>query len=205
MTADETSLSLLDQLRKDPRQPDWERLVEVYTPVLRAWLKRYDLQTSDADDLIQDVLVVVSSELADFRHSGRSGAFRAWLRTILVNRLRHHWRSRKYRPVATGDTSFLQHLQQLDDPHSELSHLWNLEHDRHLMRQLMALVEPQFSAITYKAFRRLALEGQDPERVASDLGISRNAVIIAKHRVLKALRRAGTGLLGDGGSFSPKA
>jgi RNA polymerase sigma factor (sigma-70 family) len=201
MSANETSISLLDQLRKDPQQPDWERLVEVYTPVLQAWLRRYDLQQSDADDLVQDVLIVVSRELVHFQHTGHPGAFRAWLRTILVNRLRHHWRSCKYRPVATGDSSFLQHLQQLDDPHSELSQLWNAEHDRHLTWQLMEIVKPQFSETTYEAFRRLALEGQDPSGVAADLGISRNAAIIAKHRVLKALRRAGGGLLGDGSVF----
>ena len=139
MTADKTSISLLDQLRKEPGQPDWERLVAVYAPVLRGWLKRYDLQDSDADDLIQDVLVVVSSELVHFQHSGHSGAFRAWLRSILVNRLRHWWRSRKYPPAATGNSSFLEHLQQLDDPRSELSQLWNVEHDRHLTRQLIAV------------------------------------------------------------------
>lgn len=197
MTSDQTSISLLEQLRNNPGEPGWERLVEIYTPLLRGWLKRHEVQASDADDLIQDVLVVVSSELLNFQHSGRTGAFRAWLRTILTNRLRHWWRSRKYRPTVPGDTSFIQQLQQLDDPHSELSQLWDTEHDKHLTRQLLAIVEPEFSASTCQAFRRLALEGQEPEQVASDLGISRNAAIIAKHRVLKALRRAGEGLLDD--------
>ena len=197
MAADKTSFSLLDQFQDGTEQPDWERLVRVYSPLLREWLRRYDLQESDADDLVQDVLIVVSSELVRFRHTGRTGAFRAWLRTILVHRLRHWWRSQKYRPVAPGDTSFLEQLRQLDDPNSELSHLWNTEHDRHLTRQLFAIVEPQVSETHWQAFYRLALMAQDPEKVGADLGISRNAAIVAKHRVLKALRRAGQGLLRD--------
>src|SRR5689334_12934836 len=90
----ETSLSLLDRLRKSPDDADWSRLVEVYTPLLRAWLLRSDVQPADADDLVQEVLLVVHRELPAFQHNQRSGAFRSWLRRIVVYRLRNFWRSR---------------------------------------------------------------------------------------------------------------
>lgn len=54
----------------------------------RGWLRRYALQTADADDLVQDVCGVLVSELPAFEHNGRRGAFRCWLRGIMVNRLR---------------------------------------------------------------------------------------------------------------------
>ena len=43
------------------------------------------LQAADADDLTQQVLTVVVRKLPAFRHSGRPGAFRAWLRAITVS------------------------------------------------------------------------------------------------------------------------
>jgi hypothetical protein len=46
-----------------------------------------------------------------------------------------------------------------------------------------------------QAFRRTALDGLPPEQVAGELGLSPNAVVIAKCRVLKALRREASGLL----------
>lgn len=85
----DTSLTLLEQLGEQSDEHSWSRLYELYSPLLRAWLGRYEVQTADADDLIQEVLMVVSRELPDFRHNGRTGAFRNWLRRILVNRLRN--------------------------------------------------------------------------------------------------------------------
>ena len=58
------------------------------------------------------------------------GAFRAWLRTVTVHRLRGFWRARQSRPQATGASDFAQTLDQLEDPHSALSQIWDKEHDR---------------------------------------------------------------------------
>ena len=196
MPDEQTSLSLLDQLSAKGDQQSWQRLADLYTPVLRNWLRRYELQESDADDLVQDVLVVVAREIQSFEHTGRAGAFRSWLKTILIHRLRNWWRGRKYRPTPSGDSDFLKQLDQFEDPNSALSQIWNEEHDRQLTRQLLAQVEPRFSDTTREAFRRVVLLAQDVDQVAADLKISRNAVIIAKHRVIKALRQAGDGLLG---------
>ena len=73
--------------------------MDVYTPLLKQWLSRYEVQDADADDLVQDVLMVVSRELPRFQHSHRRGTFRSWLRTILVHRLRRFWDKRQRRPV----------------------------------------------------------------------------------------------------------
>src|SRR6516165_896311 len=112
----ETSVSLLEHLRTNPEGPAWRRLVELYTPLLRAWLARHGVQPSDADDLVQEVLSVVVRELPDFEHNRRAGAFRAWLRGILVHRLRDFWRKRDYRPDAAGGSDFLKQIDELEDP-----------------------------------------------------------------------------------------
>jgi RNA polymerase sigma-70 factor, ECF subfamily len=76
----ETSLSLLERLRYSPENEGWNRLVDLYTPLVRVWLRRYDVQDSDANDLVQEVLLTVSREIGTFEHRGQSGAFRGWLR-----------------------------------------------------------------------------------------------------------------------------
>ena len=89
----ETSASLLERLRDQPDSAAWTtRLVDLYTPLLRGWLSGRGLQACDVEDLVQDVLAVVVCELPHFRHNRRTGAFRRWLRTILVHRLRDFWR-----------------------------------------------------------------------------------------------------------------
>jgi RNA polymerase sigma-70 factor (ECF subfamily) len=199
-----TSISLLNRLQQTDDSKNWNRLVELYAPLLRVWLRKYDVQASDADDLVQEVLMAVSTELKSFDHSGRPGAFRSWLRTILAHRLRNFWRAQGRRPQARGDSDIERRLELLEDPASELSEIWNRQHDRHVVRQLLATTESSFEPSTWKAFCRVAIEGARPDLVATELGISLNAVFIAKFRVLKRLREEAEGLIESSSSFFGK-
>ena len=191
----ETSVSLLDRLRLQPDEAAWRRLVDLYTPLIRGWLRRQGLPDPDADDVVQEVLAVVVRRLPEFRHSERTGAFRCWLRTITDNCLRDHWRAQRGRARATGHSDFLRVLEQLEDPDSGLSRLWDEEHDRHVTRQLLELIRPRFEDSTWRAFQRVALDGVPPEQVAAEMGMTVNAVFIAKSRVLHLLRQEGAGLI----------
>lgn len=66
----ETSLILLNHLRSSPDSKIWNRLVELYAPLIRTWLRKYDVQDSDDDDLVQEVLLAVSKDLGKFDHVG---------------------------------------------------------------------------------------------------------------------------------------
>ena len=83
-----TSLTLLARLQQSDDTEAWQRLYGLYHPLILNWLKRYGVQHSDADDLSQEVLTTISKELVRFDHNGRIGAFRSWLKGILINRLR---------------------------------------------------------------------------------------------------------------------
>ena len=131
----ETSLSLLDRLRASPDDADWSRLVEVYAPLLRVWLTRAGVQPNDADDLVQEVLLVVHRELPAFQHNQRSGAFRRWLRQIVVFRLRNFWRERGRLIVAGTDSQLEEQLRQLEDDGSHLSQIWDREHNLAIARK----------------------------------------------------------------------
>src|SRR5438270_14034084 len=100
----ETPVSLLERLRLRPDGVAWQRLVDLYTPLIQKWLRYQALEPADVEDLVQEVLGVLVRELPQFRHDLRRGAFRRWLRTITINRLRMFWRARRSRPVATGDS-----------------------------------------------------------------------------------------------------
>src|SRR4051812_6416285 len=99
----DTSVSLLERLAGTPNDDDWRRLAELYQPLLRSWLTRTGVQAVDGDDLTQEVLLAVFRDVRGFSHRGE-GSFRAWLRGILVNRVRNFFRSGRYRPTATGES-----------------------------------------------------------------------------------------------------
>ena len=190
----ETSVSLLERLAGAPTDDDWRRLDDLYRPLLRAWMARAGVAASDVDDLVQDVLLVVFREIAEFEWRGQ-GAFRAWLRTILANEVRDYFRDQKYRPIATGDSDFQGWLDDLESPDSALSRLWDHEHDKHVIASLMQRVQGAFSPVTRQAFRRHVQEGEPAGQVAEALGLSLNSVLLAKSRVLKRLRQEVAGLV----------
>jgi RNA polymerase sigma-70 factor (ECF subfamily) len=191
----QTSVSLLERLRDEPDGAAWRRLVELCTPLIRNWLRRQEVRDQDAEDVTQEVLAVVVRKLPAFRRQPRAGAFRSWLRQITVNCLRGFWRSRRGQPQPAGGSDFAHMLDQLADPASGLSQVWNKEHDDHMTRRLLEMIRPRFEAKTWQAFQRVVLEGAAVDAVARDLGMSVNAVFIAKSRVAHLLRQEGAGLV----------
>lgn len=182
-----TSVSLLDRLKSArPDASDWGRLQGIYLPLIRRWLARVPGLGDEADDLSQEVFLVVLRELPRFERR-REGSFRAWLRRVTVNRARVHWRRRRRRP-AVGLDPALGFLDRLEAPDGDLAREWDRDHDRHVFERLLAIVQPDFQPTTWEAFRKFALEGVPAARVGEEFGLTENAVLQAKSRILKRLR-----------------
>jgi RNA polymerase sigma-70 factor, ECF subfamily len=190
----ELLLTLIECLAGTPTDDDWRRLLDLYQPLLRAWMARGGVPQCDADDLSQEVLLVVFREVGGFERRG-VGAFRAWLRTILVHRMRDYFRGRKQQPAATGGSDFQQALDELESPSSALSRLWDREHDEHVAVSLLRRVQRDFAPLTWDLFRRHVLDTEPAAKVAEELGVALNSVIQAKSRVFKRLRQELAGLV----------
>lgn len=184
----ETSCTLLERLRDGDDDQAWRRLVDLYTPLIQGWLGRYALPAADVEDLTQEVMTALVREMPEFRRL-RTGSFRHWLKTITINRLRGFWRSRGQRLPAAGGSDFLKMLEELEDPASQLTGQWDREHDRHVAQRLLLLIEPDFEPTTWQAFRRQVVDGERAAVAAAELGISVNAALLAKSRVLRRFRQ----------------
>jgi DNA-directed RNA polymerase specialized sigma24 family protein len=84
-------------------------------------------------------LVSVVKSLPSFHHSGRTGAFRSWLRSIAGKRLSDYWRSRDPHEAATGGSVVAEMLSEVADAESEQNRRRDEEHDRHVLRCLFEL------------------------------------------------------------------
>ena len=94
-----------------------------------------------------------------------------------------------------GGSDVLKQLDELEDPHSDVGRRWDEEHDRHVVRQLLELIRPEFRPASWDAFTGVMLDGKKPADVANALGVSVNAVLLAKSRVLARLRQVGLGII----------
>jgi RNA polymerase sigma-70 factor (ECF subfamily) len=168
--------------------------VDLYIPWLQAWFRQYHLATNDVEDLVQDVMAVVVREMPSFEHNQQKGAFRRWLRTIALHRLKGFWRTRQTGPQLTTSEEAAQLLEQLPDPTTDPDRQWEQEHDQFIVRRALELIEPEFTPSTWQAFCRQVIDSAKPAEVAGELGLSENAVVLAKFRVLRHLRRELDGL-----------
>ncbi len=196
MAESATSKSLLVKARDRNDHAAWRRLTELYEPLIQKWVRPHVAQRADAEDVVQEVLTALVRELPRFDHNQRPGAFRAWLRTMTVHRLRTYWEKRDARPAgAVGGAAPYATLAQLADPASTLCAFWDNEHDRYVTQTLLKAICLEFLPATWRAFERQVQDGQTAAEVAEELGLSVNAVLIAKSRVLKRLRERAAGLV----------
>ena len=189
-----TSISLLQRLGDAPGADDWRRLVDDYVPMIKRWLRQNGAADSDADDIVQEVMTVLVNRVGEFQRQ-RTGSFRRWVRTITVNCMRDHLRKRKRSPQPTGGSDMMQILSALEDDQSQLTQRWEQEHGRHLLEILLKRVRREFRDQTWQAFSMAAIEGVPTESIAEKLGITVNAVFVAKSKVLRRIREEGAGLL----------
>lgn len=191
----DTSPSLMQRLRNNPKDnASWKRLVDLYTPFLRGWMHRHGVKPQNAEDVLQDVFAVLLRELPKFEYDRKRGTFRGWLRMVLTNRLRELWRDRQ--PQAAGGDDVGDVLNQLQDPNSNLSQLWAVEHDQFVARRLLELIEGDFEPLTWRAFQRQVMDGKKAPEVAVELGISVGAAYVAKSRVMHRLKEEMQGMTG---------
>ena len=189
-----TSLGLLVGLRADEKGA-WQRLVELYGPVIDLWCRRDRLQEADAADIRQEVFLVVRRKIGDFRRESATDSFRGWLRTITRNKIADRGRLGKSRPAETGLGDRLDQTVARADRGDEGEEDDPAIEGRILYRRALALIQRDFEDRTWRAFWGVVIDGRTATAVAFDLGVPVTAVYLAKSRVLKRLREEFEGFL----------
>ncbi len=182
-----TPASLLERLRLPGDAAAWDWFARLYTPLLFFWARRTGLQESDAADLVQEVFVLLLRKLPEFRYE-RGGSFRGWLRTVLVHKW-HEQVRRRVLPTCNGGP-----LDELADPATV--ELPGDDYQGELIRRALTLLRPDFRPASWEAFWRTAVLGRTASETAAELGLTVNAVQIARCRVLRRLREELDGLGG---------
>jgi RNA polymerase sigma-70 factor, ECF subfamily len=99
----ESTLELIDRARHGD-QAALNRLFERHLRPLQRWasgrLPNWARDLADTDDLVQDALLHSLKKIGDFEPR-RAGAFQAYLRTAVVNRIRDELRRRARRPESS--------------------------------------------------------------------------------------------------------
>jgi RNA polymerase sigma-70 factor (ECF subfamily) len=176
----DTSASLLQRLRQPEDEAAWRQFVRLYAPLLYHWAwQRMGLQSQDAADLVQDVFVILVRKLPEFAYDPRQ-RFRGWLWTVV----RNQWLTRR-RHSAPDMVPLVENDLVGPDGAAEVA---EEEYRRCLVQQALRLMQAEFEPTTWKACWESVVAGRPAAAVAAELGITANAVYIARSRVTKRLR-----------------
>src|SRR6476660_6885017 len=94
----------------------WERLSQLFGPVVYGWARRAGLQDSDAADVTQEVFHAVAQQIDAFRKEQPGDSFRGWLWGITRHKILDQFRKRAMQPEVGGGADFDQSIPLTDLP-----------------------------------------------------------------------------------------
>jgi RNA polymerase sigma factor (sigma-70 family) len=181
----DTSLTLMMRVQQDPADDQaWHEFVRRYHPMIRAWCLKWGSQSSDADDVAQDVLLRLLGAMKRFQYDP-ARSFRGWLKAVT----QHVWID--LASARRPETDEKGRLETLVDPYDALADLeQQLEDafDRELSELAMQRVQKRVKPTTWEAFRLTAIENRTGVDAARQLQIPVAHVFVAKSRVQKMLQ-----------------
>lgn len=184
----QTRQSLLVRLHNNSGDA-WPEFLEVYEQAIYEFSRRRGLQDADAWDVTQEVLAAVEKKVATWHPDPSKGKFRGWLfrvaRNIAVDKVIDQSR----RAAASGDTKVAQLLAELPQSAEQQSTIFWVEYRRTLMNWAVEQIKPEFKESSWRSFLMTTVEGQKPEHVAQELGLSVGSVYAAKFRIVARIRK----------------
>ena len=166
----------------------WARFIEVYSPLIYGFCRMRGLQSSDAADVTQEVLVRVARSIRKFEYDRSRGLFRDWLATIVFNEIR---RLAGRRSPERPDLNWDEVLGSDSGPQ------WNEHFQQHIYEAALERCRQYFEPRTWDLFRLSWLEHVPAPEVASREEVKVEHVYVARSRVLKRLKHEIALLLDD--------
>jgi RNA polymerase sigma factor (sigma-70 family) len=182
-----TTSTVLDRLRRNDDRSMWDRFMTRFQRPIRALAMKLGLSSAEAEDVVQETLVAFLEGFRAGKYRREVGRLSSWLFGIAYRQAANARRRRagaKEKPVA-GDnrTAFWDHVPE----ESDVSQAWDLEWERAMLESCLECAKAEVAPTTYRAFEMIVREGRSPDDAARETGLSRDAVYVAKHRMLKRL------------------
>jgi RNA polymerase sigma-70 factor (ECF subfamily) len=179
-----TRCSLLVRIRDAHDTASWQTFVELYGPLVYRWGRSKGLQEADAADATQEVMLQVAQSIRTFEYQPERGRFRDWLGTVARHKVERLLKKNgRAASGAGGDAA--DRLDQIRSP--EADDEWTAAFNAHVLRMALDRIRPEFPPDVWRAFERRWLDNRSAEEVAAELGMTIQAVYVAKSRVLKRL------------------
>ena len=195
-----TRASLLLAAGDPANQKARARFADIYAALIRQACRGKGLQDADQEDVAQAVLCRLFETLPTFRYDPKK-RFRGLLHRLIYRAIVDLYRARQRRPGdrGSGDTQVLGRLHEATAPDASAVEDLAAELTRHVAGQMeqdqrlheaCERVRGRVKPHTWQAFWLTTVEGEPVAAVAQRLGMTKDAVTVAKYRTIKMIRSA---------------
>ncbi len=187
-----TRQSLLSRLKDWEDQEGWREFFDLYWRLIHSVARRAGLSEAEAQDVVQETLVVVAKQMPGFRYDPARGSFKAWLHTVIRGRLSRHWRKAGPKAPLASRTEELTDEESVAeaDPAaiSEFEASWQAEWEQNLMETALRRVQAKVSTRQFLLFSLAVLKQVPTATIRERYDASLPQIYLARHRVGRLLK-----------------
>ena len=185
-----TQLTLLGRLRDGTDPLAWDEFFDRYGRLLYTCARHRGCSEHSAEEIVQEVMLAVFQKRDVYRYDPSRGRFRDWLAGVVRNKVKERRRRPSERiRAAGGEANGELTVAATEAPDAEA--VWDAAFEEALLAALLDVVRREVSPRAFQAFELSTLHDLPGAKVAMITGLSRNAVYLARRKVLKRLRQLG--------------
>jgi RNA polymerase sigma-70 factor (ECF subfamily) len=178
-----TRASLLNLLRDATDSVGWREFFEHYAPGIYRVARLRGIDPHEAEDIVQQVMLAISTHIKQFDYKRDRGQFRDWVRRITENKIISLRRRAQLPYAGSGD---LENAEG-DDQRIEAAwdRAWQLQDLNYCLEQAASSVSSRWMS----AFRMYVLEGVPAAETARRMGMHVGYVYVIRNQVLNLVRQ----------------
>ena len=183
----ETRASLILRLQNADDVAAWDEFAELYGPIVFRVARRRGMQSADAENLVQEVLLAVAQSVTKWVERTDRGSFRAWLLRIAHNEAVNMLTQRSTRQLGHDG---LQGQRLIEDValRDDISSLIEREYELAVFKWAADSVRQQVKDHTWQAFWLTEIEGVSVCQAAERLGTRMGNIYFARSRVMARIK-----------------
>jgi RNA polymerase sigma factor (sigma-70 family) len=187
---DNTRVTLIERLRDGSDSLAWDEFFGRYWRLIYSASKARGCSPGTAEEVVQEVMLVVFERRDVFRYDPAKGRFRDWLCAVVRNKVVEIRRGPAGRIRGVGGDGVPEIANALADDGSP-DEYWEAAFEESLLAMALDSIRRQMNPRTYQAFELFALGELSGAEVARLTGLTQNAVYQARKAVLKRLAELG--------------
>jgi RNA polymerase sigma factor (sigma-70 family) len=190
-----TRWTLIRKLNKaECDEESWKDFYNLYRKLIYGVARKSGLRHEEAEDAVAETMRSVCENIRDFVPDAAHGSFKSWLlqtaRWRITDQLRKRSGQSSVSVATPDDTRRTSTVERVPDPASlNLDAVWEAEWQKELFETAVSRIKDQVSPDQYQIFDFYVLRQMPVAKVARSLGVNVAQIYLARHRVLKAIKK----------------